>query len=323
VLNLLHLMTLRAVVEGGSFSAGARALGYTSSAVSQQISALERATGLVLFDRTPRSTRPTRAALLLVERSEEVLAALERVESEVELLRAGDSGRISVGSFGTANRHIMPLALADFMAAYPGVSLHLEEARAGTLWPQLLSGELDVVLTHHCAGARAPWPDGVMVQSLLSEELLLLVPGDSRLAAAARAGRGAVWADLTDEHWISSSRNGQHDQTLHTLCGDESFVPDIVFRSAEYDVLPGLVEAGIGITLIAQLGCDDLRTTQAIRIAHPAARRRIVAVYRKSCGNPLLPPMLSRLSEAGRRASRALYLPVGKPITFSQSPAAD
>lgn len=318
MLNLLHLTTLRAVVEGGSFSAGARRLGYTSSAVSQQIAALEHTTGLTLFDRTPRSSRPTRAALLLVERAEEVLTALERLDSEVELLRAGEDGRISVGSFGTANRHIMPMVLSEFMTAHPGASLHLEEARAGTLWPQLLAGELDVVLTHHCHGAQRPWPDGLVIQPLLTEELLLLVPGDSEVASTAGAGHHVEWASLRHQRWISSSRDGQHDQTLRLLCEESSFAPDIVFRSAEYDVLPGLVEAGVGIALIAQLGCDDLRTTRALRIAHPAARRRIVAVHRPSCSNPLLPPMLSRLVDAGRRTAKTLHLPAGGAMTFGE-----
>ena len=83
MLNPVHLRTLVEVVKTGSFAEAARRLGYTSSAVSQQISAFERAVGVTLFEREAHSIRPASAALLIADRGGELLAAFDGFEHEV------------------------------------------------------------------------------------------------------------------------------------------------------------------------------------------------------------------------------------------------
>jgi DNA-binding transcriptional LysR family regulator len=119
MLKPLHLLTLKAVVHSGSFAVAARDLGYTASAVSQQISALEKESGLVLFEREAHGIRPTAAAHRLVDLSARVLAALDDLDHEVRELAGGATGRLRLGSFPTADVRLVPSALSAFVEAHP------------------------------------------------------------------------------------------------------------------------------------------------------------------------------------------------------------
>ena len=108
MLEPLHLRTLSTVLQTGSFAAAARRLGYTPSAVSQQIAALERAIRLPLFEREARSIRPTPAAAFLSTRGQEVLATLGALQDDLRGLADGSIGTVRLGSFPTAGEHLLP-----------------------------------------------------------------------------------------------------------------------------------------------------------------------------------------------------------------------
>ncbi len=118
MLNPLHLRTLTTVLQTGSFAVAARRLGYTPSAVSQQIAALERAVRLPLFEREARIIRPTPAATFLATRGQEVLAALGALQDDVRGLADGAIGTIRLGSFPTASQHLLPAALAALAVSH-------------------------------------------------------------------------------------------------------------------------------------------------------------------------------------------------------------
>src|SRR5579862_3156000 len=122
-MDVRRLRVLQAVVESGSVSAAASALDYTPSAVSQQISALEREVGAELLERVGRGVRPTDAALLLCQHAERVLGAIEEAEAALSALRAGKLGRLRLGAFPTAGSALVPEAIAAFERIHPGVRL--------------------------------------------------------------------------------------------------------------------------------------------------------------------------------------------------------
>src|SRR5688500_13849844 len=144
--TLAALQSLSAVVEEGSFAGAARKLGYTASAVSQQIAALERSLSLQLFERRGRSVHPTEAAVHLHSRSAELVGMLSRVESDVERLAAGQAGRIRIGSFPSADSQVLSRALALFVVRRREVEVHLVEGEPFELLPQVTRGDLDVAL---------------------------------------------------------------------------------------------------------------------------------------------------------------------------------
>src|ERR1700691_5627158 len=114
MIDVRRLQVLQAVIETGSVAAAANLLNYTPSAVSQQMSTLERETGVQLLERVGRGVRPTDAALLLCEHTTRVFASIKDAEDALAALRSGQSGRVRLGAFPSASSSLIPRALATF-----------------------------------------------------------------------------------------------------------------------------------------------------------------------------------------------------------------
>src|SRR5918992_2153032 len=128
MLDVKRMRVLREVATERSFSAAAQELGYTQSAVSQQIAALEREAGVTLIERNPRGIRLTDAGEALVRHAEGILARLSDAEAELEAIADLRGGRLRLGSFPTAGATLMPKAIAAFSTRHPAVELSLVEA---------------------------------------------------------------------------------------------------------------------------------------------------------------------------------------------------
>ena len=115
MINPLHLRTLSVVLRTGSFAAAGRRLGYTGSAVSQQMSALETDTGLELFERRAHGIRATVSARLLSETAGNALGALASLEETVREIATGTRGRFGFGCFPTASEVLVPPTLARLL----------------------------------------------------------------------------------------------------------------------------------------------------------------------------------------------------------------
>lgn len=277
MLNPLHLRTLVEVVRTGSFAEAARRLGYTPSAVSQQISGLERAVRLTLFEREPHSVRATVAAELLAERSQEVLASFDALDHEVEAMSTGSLGRLRIGSFPTASATLLPPALASVGQRYPAVDVQLDEGEPDELLPLLQDGELDVALVYRYDLVPRTWPDRLVETELLHEEVLLLVPTDHRLAQRPEIGL----AELDEATWIASREGSAGSTCLERACAMAGFTPHIAFRSNDYDVVAGLVSAGLGVAMVPALGHDTSASgVTSVEVAGLRLQRHVSALHR-------------------------------------------
>src|ERR671932_1407197 len=145
MLDVRRMRVLREVAIRGSFSAVAEALSFTQSAVSQQIAALEREAGTVLVQRSARGVRLTEAGEAVVRHAEAILARLAEAEAELEAIAGLRGGRLRMAAFESAASTLMPLAIAAFRSAHPGVELSLIMAEADDSEPLLRSGELDLI----------------------------------------------------------------------------------------------------------------------------------------------------------------------------------
>src|ERR687883_2095064 len=121
MLDVKRMGVLREVAAQRSFSAAAHKLGYTQSAVSQQIAALEREAGSTLIERNPRGIRLTEAGEALVRHADKVIARLAEAEAELEAIAGLRGGRLRLASFATAGATFVPLAIATFRAQHPAV----------------------------------------------------------------------------------------------------------------------------------------------------------------------------------------------------------
>jgi DNA-binding transcriptional LysR family regulator len=311
VLNPLHLRTLRAVLSAGSFADAGRLLGYTASAVSQHISALELATGVVLFDREPHSVHPTAVALALAERAQGVLTALEDLDQEAKLLATGHKGRLRIGAFTTASTCIIPPALATFMALRPRAQVQLVEAEPEPLLTRLLDGELDLVLIYAYDIVPRIWPTEVAVQEVFCEELVLMAPISHPLAVENRISM----YDLAKDVWIATGEHTDGAIALERICASHGFMPKVGFRSDSYGVIRALVRAGLGISIVPLLGHQADSGIKSTSLTRDVSCRRVLAAQRKGNSNPLLSVALGALAIAAHDERLRSTAPPGWCLT--------
>ena len=279
-----HLRTFQAVYRTGSFAVAARELGYTSSAVSQQIAALERDTGLVLFERQAHGIRPTAVAHRLVELSRPVLASMDELEHEVRRLATGATGRIRLGSFPTASVRLVPPLLSTFAAEHPGAEVSLVEEEPDDLVGQLVDGRLDVALLYEYGLCPRQWPAGVGTRPLVHEDLLLLQPADGPQAVRL--------TQLAERRWITSRDGTDGALSLARLCAAAGFTPSIAYRSNDYDVVRELVAATRGVAIVPALGHSPDSRVATGRLAQRGAHRTVLVAHR-GAPHPLLVNFLS------------------------------
>ncbi|OEV03153.1 LysR family transcriptional regulator [Streptomyces oceani] len=300
-MNPAHVRTFGEVLATGSFADAAKRLGYTASAVSQQISALERATGLTLFERGARTIQPTRTARVLGERCGELLDSLTALEREAEALAAGQHGLVRVGSFATAGASLVPWALARFVRRQPDAEVSLEEGEPDELLPLVLADSLDLALVYEYDLVPRRWAPQLSVSELLREDLHLLLP------PAHRAGRSAAveLADLAEDTWIASREGSAGARSLSRLCAGAGFEPRVAFRTNDYDVVRELVRTGLGVAMVPELAVTDSARPGARRLSGEPVGRRIVAVRRAANPNPLLAPLEDALARAAAARVRS------------------
>jgi DNA-binding transcriptional LysR family regulator len=304
LLKPLHLLTLKAVLRSGSFAIAARDLGYTASAISQQISALEKETGLVLFEREAHSIRPTAAAHRLVELSAQVLVAMDELDHYVRELATGVTGRLRLGSFPTAGVRLVPSALSAVVETHPRAEIQLQEGEPEELFAALGSGDLDVALVYEYGLSPRQWPDDVTRHRLLREDLVLLRARDS--------GLSTQLAGLSRARWITSREGTAGARSLIRLCATAGFDAAVAFRSNNYNVVRELVSAGLGVAVVPALGHAPAEDVEATRLTQRSAYRDVIAVHRSENSNPLLSAMLNSL----RRA-----VPLDEPFLHPSGPA--
>jgi DNA-binding transcriptional LysR family regulator len=311
VLNPLHLRTLIEVIHGGSFAAAARKLGYTASAVSQQMALLERAVDVPLFERNPQSAQPTAAAEMLSALASDVVAQLRALDYEISGLSSGRLGRLRIGTFPSASRRVIPPALASFVAQRPAVEILLDEAEPDELIRALQAGDLDLVLVYRYSLTPRRLPARLRQSFLLSEELLLLIPEGHALLDL----ENVALPDAANETWVSSREGTAGEACLRLACASAGFSPRIALRSNNYQAIQALVASGMGVALVPALGYEaSLGGVVAQRPADLYAHREVIVLTRVGDTNPVLPLALTSFRNA------ALGLEEGRGLSTSRAP---
>ena len=242
--ELRHLAALEAVGRTHSFVAAARELGYTQSAISQQIAALERAVGQRLVERPggPRPVALTEAGTLLLRHADSIVAQLDAAEADMAALAQGAAGPLRVGIFQSVGARILPGLLRRFREAWPRVEVRVrEETNAADLVRLLEHGELDL------AFADLPLPEGPFEwNEILRDPYVLVVPKDDPLA---RRESAPPLRELAGRPLVTWRQLGEPETFLRGR------VPDlnVVFRSDDNGTLMGLVAEGLGYAVVPQL----------------------------------------------------------------------
>ncbi|WP_405617763.1 LysR family transcriptional regulator [Streptomyces sp. NBC_01511] len=276
MLDLGRLRALHAVSVHGSVAAAASALGYTPSAVSQQITKLERETRTTLLERRGRGVALTEEARHLAATAQELLAIVERAETTLEEQRGQPTGRLTVGAFASAARGLLPGVLAELALRHPGLDVRLQEVDPHLSIDLVARGMIDLAVAHDWDIAPLPTPEGVEQAVIGDDRCDVLVPEGHPLAARAAVRR----EDLADERWITQPPGTVcHDWLTRTLraAGCE---PDIVHQAEESHTQLALVAAGLGISMIPRLGRGPLPVTVRAVALEPVPMRRLYALWR-------------------------------------------
>ncbi|MGW1766303.1 LysR family transcriptional regulator [Streptomyces sp. NPDC002073] len=276
MLDLSRLRALHAVSVHGSVGAAAEALGYTASAVSQQIAKLERETRTTLLERRGRGVALTEEARHLAATAQELLAIVERAETTLEERRGRPSGRLRVAAFASAARGLLPGVLAELARNHDSLEVGLTEVDPHLSMDLVAQGVTDLAVTHDWDITRLPTPEGVE-QAVIGDDLCdLLVPEGHPFTRMPRVRR----ADLGGQRWIVQPP-GQvcHDWLVRTLRG-VGFQPDIAHVVAENHTQVALVAAGLGVAVMPRLGSGPLPAGAVAVPLEPVPSRRLYALWR-------------------------------------------
>lgn len=294
MLNPLHLRTLSVVLRTGSFAAAGRQLGYTASAVSQQMKALEAESGLVLFERGARQAVPTADALLLSERAVETLGALATLQEAVREIAASTRGRLGLGSFPTASEVLAPRALARFADDFPDVEVRLEDGEPRELLTRLLEGDLDVIVVFRYDLVPQHWPARLVRTPLLTEPVRLLVPG-ADASPPESPSRPVPLTDFSDASWISTREGTAGALALERACAAAGFVPRIRYRSNDYDVVRSFVRAGLGVAMVPRLAYAGRIGLRDVDVTGLDIRRHVEALTTADRRSPAVTALVAAL----------------------------
>jgi DNA-binding transcriptional LysR family regulator len=301
MLDVRRMRVLREVGLRGSFSAAADALSFTQSAVSQQIAALERESGAVLVQRNARGVRLTEAGEALVRHTDAILARLAEAESELEAIAGLRGGRVRMAAFESAGSTLMPLAIADFRCRHPAVELSLTLLEPEDSVPLLKSGELDLALVFE--SRLCGDEDGIRRTHLLEDPMYLVLPADHPLARR----RNLRLADLAGEAWIAGPTDCECSRLINRACSGAGYSPRIAFETDDYVAVQGFVAAGVGVSLIAELGLTSVRDDIVVRSLgrETPVRHVYAATLADGYRSPAAAAMLGILEEVATRHSAA------------------
>ncbi len=301
MLDVRRMRVLREVAVRGSFSAAAEALSFTQSAISQQIAALEREAGTTLVQRNARGVRLTEAGEAVVRHAEAIMARLAEAESELEAIAGLRGGRLRMAAFESAGSSLMPLAIAAFRAEHPAVELTMSLSEPEDCVPLLRSGDLDLAIVFESAVNHAD--DGIHRVHLLEDPMYLVLPRDHPLANKRRVRL----ADLAGEAWIAGQPDCECNRLINRACAVAGYEPRIAFETDDYTAMQGFVAAGVGVSLMAELGLTSVREDIVVRdLGRETPVRQIyAATLSEGYRSPATQAMVEMLKDvAGRYESR-------------------
>ena len=293
MIDLASLVSLRAVDRHGSVIAAAEMLGFTPSAVSQQVKRLERQVGVPLLERVGRGVMLTGPGRQLVDDGSRLLGDLERIEAGLHRTAGTVAGHLRLAAFSTAVRGLVAPALRPLLDAHPDLTLTVSEREpwdtvdlvaAGHVAPAVHQPDVDVPLAV---------PEHLTSTVVAHDVADVLAPLGHPLAGRARVAP----RDLLDEAWIATPEGTICREWLLRMYDGTGRVPDVAHVSMEFGSHVALVQAGLGIALVPRLGRGELPEGVVAVPAHdPVPTRLISVLHRRSmAGSPAVGALVEAL----------------------------
>ena len=264
---------LRELALHGTIRAAAESLSFSPSAVSQQLSTLEREAGVALLERRGRSVRLTAAGLALAERTESILAGLAEAEAEAKAIAGSAQPGVHVASFPSAAATVV----ADALAESEGLEVTILEADPKLGLARLRAGEVDVAIVWEYDFVPIQASAAVELVPLLDDPVQVVLP--RRHPAAVRAT--VDLAELAAEPWLNSTSLSSCRPFVLRACNAAGFEPRVAAETNDHRTLHRLIASGVGLALVPVLSQLDLPPALVARPIWPnPLKRRIHAAAR-------------------------------------------
>lgn len=288
-MNQTQLKVFTAAAENRSFTKTAEQLFITQAAVTQHIQALETAIGCELFDRRTRPMKLTQAGKIFYGDAKTMLKQMESAVTRAMDAAAGGSGTLHIGFLKGYERSDLSVLARRFRRAHPNTFLTFDRGSADQLSSGLMQGVYDIIFTWDCTNQRQ------------NPEVSWVMKDKIRLAVAMYAGHplaGRIQlsrSELRGENILYMSPSGDFesygDAVYYRLYQESGFVPNILYRSSDMEVILTMVSAEEGISILPEfftskhVGADNL---VFVPLVGEMEHEEIDAIWRKDNQNPLL-----------------------------------
>jgi LysR family transcriptional regulator, hydrogen peroxide-inducible genes activator len=264
------------VVREGTFTRAAERLFITQPSLSEQIRKLETELGCPLFQRLGRRLALTGAGEAFLPHAERVVAEVEQARLRIQEVRGLRMGRLSIGVFPSAAARLLPEYLAGFRQRYPGVEVVLrEESASGDIEQLVHEGQLDLAIV------RLPKRRTDLEERfLLRDPMVVVVPPGHPLGERRSVGL----LELAGEPFVVMRTGNGLRELVERFSRQAGFTPRVVFETWQLGSLFGLVQAGVGVTVVPRLAAGEGRR---VRVRDRFAYRDLAVVWRQ--GQPLAP----------------------------------
>lgn len=309
-LSLPRLRMLRELRRRGTITAAATALHYTASAVSQQLAQLERDVGTRLFERRGRRVQLTDQGVLLAEHAEEILAAVERATQALEDTGESVGAKLTAGVWASVASGLLPDALTALARTHPGISVRTRELAPEATAAAVRDGALDLSFVLDYSNYPMTWDRGLQRAIIAVERIYAAVP------IGAVPATGVTLAELAEHPWILAPARSHFGQAARLAFQSAGVAPRIDHEVEEQATAMAMVAAGLGVTLVSDLGLALRPPGVDIITLGDALTRTVSLAYRT---NTARRPALLLVVDAIRTAAVAKGL---GGDTVSPAPAA-
>ena len=298
MLDLRRLQILAALEAEGTMTAAATRLHMSTSAISQQMTLLEREVSLPLLERVGRRLRLNEAGKALVAHYREISAAVEAAETSLSLYHTDVRGTVAISTFPSFCSTILPQALIALRRAYPALETVVRDMEPVESVARLRSGDIDVAVVDDLHDVRF---DGVVSSVLARDEIVLCLPADYESMPAAPIRL----EDLADERWVFDSEGSAFEVFTRALCRAAGFEPRVMGHCSNLIAMLGLVRAGCGVALMSELNLGRETEDLLVRRLEPTCSRDVLVLTRTSGLTPAVRAVIKELRAATRTRYKA------------------
>ncbi|WP_274307367.1 LysR family transcriptional regulator [Solibacillus daqui] len=265
-MELLSLLYFREVARLENMSRAAEKLHISQPALSKSISQFEASLGVELFDHNGRSIKLNRYGHFFLKRVERILYDYDQAREDLLSLVSPGHGEVSIGFMHTLGLQVIPSLMNDIRTVYPNMQFQLTQSNTGVLLEKLEKREIDI-----CLISSLNYKSSIYWEKLWEEELFLIVPEGDMLAEKERV----KVKDFAARPFISIKKGNSLRKSVDDLYRQEGFELNVAFEGEEVHTLAGLVESGLGISLIPVIKGIDQYKVRVIPVDAENCKREV------------------------------------------------